>query len=242
MNTKWPIHDIRHCCFPGSSLCGSVGKGYNAAKFFDRSFAQFTPGTTYFGETIPPFERPDRVKNRSAVGMISGFPFLWRHARIQRVLQQPSMISMLVLGSTRVIIRPEHFFHIGRIDVLIDHNDITSVASGGSAAHGSQTCLFRASGVRLLDRHDGKIRRMIVHADDVLNSCTLQLIPEYTGARVGISFHRAGPQRRFLLQDGIVAMIDCLYFDDRLRFSGAEDSAGIVAGPFTEGPLLARLL
>jgi hypothetical protein len=62
MNTKWPIHDIRHCCFPGSSLCGSVGKGYNAAKFFDRSFAQFTPGTTYFGETIPPFERPDRVK------------------------------------------------------------------------------------------------------------------------------------------------------------------------------------
>src|SRR5262245_45061254 len=66
--------------------------------------SQFTPGTTYFGETIPPFERPDRVKNRSAVGMISGFPFLWRHARIQRVLQQPSMISMLVLGSTRVII------------------------------------------------------------------------------------------------------------------------------------------
>ena len=75
---------------------------------------------------------------------------------------------------------------------------------------------------------------MIVHADDVLNAGRLELIPKNSRGGIAVDFHRAGPKRRFLFEEGIVAVIDRFDLDDRLRLAGTDGAAGIIARPFTE--------
>ena len=56
------------------------------------------------------------------------------------------MMSILVGGSTRVIIAHKHFFHIGRVDVVVDHDHVTAVTIGRRAAERRLPRLLGMSG------------------------------------------------------------------------------------------------
>ena len=130
--------------------------------------------------------------------------------------------------------RPENFLHVGRIDVFVDDNDVAAVAIGRGTAEGRRTRLLGMAGVFLLDRNNGQVRSVIVHADDVLNAGAFQLIPEHARGNMQIHFYRAGPERRFIFENRIVAVINRFDPNDRLIFSRAARTAGIITRPLAE--------
>jgi hypothetical protein len=102
--------------------------------------------------------------------MILRFTLIRRHSRVER--RAPAAIEDVDIRR-RIDSRhhcPQDFFQIRRIDVFIDDDDIATIARSGGTTYRCQTGLLCVAGVFLLNRHDGKIRRMIIDADDVLNS------------------------------------------------------------------------
>ena len=113
--------------------------------------------------------------------MIAALALVRRHARIER--RAPATVNDVDIGR-RIDSRhhrPEHFFLVGRIDILIDHDDVATVARRRGAAHGRQPGLLGVASVLLVDRNDGQVGGMVVHANDVLNTRAFELIPKNTG-------------------------------------------------------------
>ena len=173
--------------------------------------------------------------------MVAILPLVGRHARVQR--GAPATIDNVDVGRWVHAGHhgPKHFFLVGGIDIFVDDHDVAAIARGRGGTHGGQACLLGMASVFLLDGNHGQIGSMIVDADDVLDSGALQLIPEDTRGDMQIHLHRARPQRRFVFQDRIVAMIDRFDSDDRLFVARAQGAAGIITWPFPKWPFGARI-
>src|SRR5262245_12279786 len=101
--------------------------------------------------------------------------------------------------------------------------------------------LLCMSRVALADRHDPDVVGVSAHAGHILNAGAFKLVPCRSSPKIQIHSDSTWPQRRLVFDNGIVAMIHGVDPNDGLRLSRADGAAGVIAGPFTKGSLVARL-
>src|SRR4029077_3163532 len=134
---------------------------------------------------------------------------------------------------------PDDFFHIGRIDVLIDNDRETAEISCGMALRSDHARLASMSRITLLDGHYGKQTgipfRRTPNADDVRHARSVQFLPNHGRSPEALieGRFRWGPARWGTCHDRIIAKINSVHAYDRL-FS---HRAGIIPGPFAKRPL-----
>src|SRR5262245_65920501 len=96
--------------------------------------------------------------------------------------------------------------------------------------------LFCVARIALPDRHDPDVIGVSAHAGHILNAGAFKLVPCRSSPKIQIHSDSAGPQRRFVFDDGIVAMIYGVDATDRLRLSRAARSVGVLAGLSVQEP------
>src|SRR5262245_8829733 len=118
--------------------------------------------------------------------------------------------------------RPHHVEQVGRIDILVDHDDEAPEIGGRLAAGRQQPRLARMAGIGLLDGDDVEHARAAEfvhpHAGDPGQARALDLVPDHAGlhhafaeGEIGRRAHRRGDA-----EDRIVAIIDALDLHQRL--------------------------
>src|SRR5260221_988042 len=138
--------------------------------------------------------------------------------------------------------RPDHLVHVGRIDVVVDHNHPAVRVSAGVALRCDQAGLLGMAAVHLLDG-DGEpkpaaARLMGPHAPDLRNAGGFELVPHRTapvgaaieGVVVGRHAGHGAEQHR------IIAVPEGLDADRRLALLAARVIAGPLAEPALIGP------
>src|SRR5262245_4912360 len=138
--------------------------------------------------------------------------------------------------------RPHHVEQVGRIDILVDHDDEAPEIGGRLAAGRQQPRLARMAGIGLLDSDDVEHARAAEfvhpHAGDPRQSRALDLVPDHAGfhhafaeGEIGRRAHRRGDA-----EDRIVAVIDALDLHQRLLAW----ARGVIARELAERSFLRR--
>ncbi len=97
------------------------------------------------------------------------------------------------------------------------------------------------AGILLLDRNHDEEGVVHIGADDARHACRLELLPQDAAFEAHRVVRRAGPLRRHVEEDRIVAVVDRLDADDRLLVGGALGADRVIAGPFAERAFEPRL-
>ena len=178
------------------------------------------------GKILEPLERPAGVDDGARIG---------RACLVEQRIERPAPGAAHKLdvagGIAARADRPHHVEQVGRIDVVVDHDDEAPEIGRRLAAGGEQAGLAGMAGIGLLDGDDVEHARAAEfvhpHAGDAGQSGALDLVPDHAGLHHAFAEGevRRRAHRRGDAEDRVVAVIDALDLDHAAARSGSRRSS-----------------